>query len=143
MTDGQRGAQEDPPEEPIPLGYRHIAAFLKAHPSIRKPSMVTVFLFTVVILAAAVLHFSDAAATRKVQRDHNVSACTLRVLMKRLVTSSNESIGDPTTPPSARARAKQSKQLYQFIYDGQITSPQNLNCARLLAHLAATKAAQK
>lgn len=134
-------AAPTPEPEPIPYGYRHIAAFIRNHPSIKKPSMFTVIVFTVIVFGAGFLHFSDAAATRKVQRDHNVSACTLRVLMSRLVASSDAAIKDPTTTPSARTRAKQSGKLYQFIYDGQITSPQNLNCNKLLAHLAAQKKA--
>lgn len=125
-----------PEEEQIPLGYRHIAAFLKAHPSFKRPSTVTIVLFMVLVFGAGFLHFSDAAATRKVEQAHNASACTFRVFLSGLKSRAEKAAVDMTTSKSARDRAEQSLPQYQTLIDGQVTQPKTLDCPKLLKKLA-------
>lgn len=139
MTDEDATTNE--PDEPIPWGYRHIAIFLRAHPSFKRPSSVTIVVFMAIVIGFGFLHFSDAAATRKVTSAHNAEACTLRSLINGLRGRAVQASKDQASSAASRTRALNSLPGYDTLLAGQVTQPVTLNCKALLAKLAAQRKA--
>lgn len=152
----------DAPEyEKIPPGYQHVATFLRGHPGWRKPSMVTIILFIVLLAGAGIavitVHIADTNATHRVDQSarqheqsleneqdqfatiHNAEACTLRVLIDGLRNRALEASKDQASSAASRKRAKDSLPQYQFLSRGQITQPENLNCKTFLRSLSKKK----
>lgn len=130
-----------PLEEPVPFGYRHIAAFIRNHPSLKRPSSVTIVVLMAIVIGFGFLHFSDAAATRKVTAAHNAEACTLRSLIDGLRGRAVQASVDQAASAASRKRALDSLPGYDTLLAGQVTQPRNLDCKVLLAKLAAKRKA--
>lgn len=134
-------AAPDKPEEPIPWGYRHIAAFLRSHPSFKRPGSVTIIVWLVIVCGFGFLHISDANSTAKVTAAHNAEACTLRSLIDGLRDRAYSASIDQQATSASRKRARDSLPGYDVLLAGQVTQPRTLDCKALLAKLAKHRAA--
>lgn len=158
MSDDQKPVPEEnvptpEPEAPKPLpedvppGLGRFVDFLRSHPRLKAPSIVTIVAWIVLLVGGGILHLSDAHTSAKIdksskegiaalQRIHNAEACTLRIVVGGIRDRSVKTSKDMTQTASARQRAKDSLPELKFILDGQVTSPPNVNCQVLLKKIA-------
>lgn len=122
--------------EAVPPGYQHVAKFLRKHPSMRAPSMVTIVLWIVLVAGAGFLHLSDAHSNQATAHAHNIEACSLRLYITGVRDRQLDSANDLTLSPSARARAAGSLVGLDTILAAQVTSPKNFDCTKLLKQIA-------
>lgn len=132
----QGPAGQAPPVEPVPPGYQKAAAFLRDHPGLRGPSMVTIVLWLVILVGGGIYLLSVSRAQDAVAHVHNISACTLRSYLTSVRTRQEQTAHDKTLSAPARKRALDSIQGIDVLLSSQVTTPANFNCTRLLADLA-------
>lgn len=119
------------------------------YPKLKKPLIGGIIIWTAMLVAAGVVIFvigyEDHVRTRTVQKvqvaltaDHNISACTFRVLLTGIRNRAQQQVNDPTTTTTARNRALQSIRFYDQVIAGQVTEPTDVNCVALLAKLSKT-----
>lgn len=137
MTERDAQAPPDPPAiAELPPGYRQFARFLRRHPRLRAPSIVTIVIWIVVFAGVGILRLADAHTTRAVAHVHNISACTLGVYLRGQRDRSQASAADTSQSPSVRARARGAIPDLNVLISSQIPYPASYDCSRVITQRA-------
>lgn len=122
--------------EKIPPGYQHVASFLRKHPRLKGPSMITIVLWIVLLVGGGILYISVTHANDAVARVHNQSACTLRKFIAGARDRALATAADPSQSESARSRARQSIADSEVLIASQVTIPKTFDCTKLFKQIA-------